>query len=393
MNILVIHEADYINQVIFEYQIIPEILSSKGHRVYVIDFSSKREKKGLSDIFSFKTKYIYNVKKANKKRGITLIRPGMIKIPGFCRLSAFISHFFIIGKVINKHKIDAIILYSVPTNGIQTGFWAKRYNIPVIFRLTDVIHQLVPFPYKLFRLPIHLIEKMIHSMSNEVFAVTPRITKYAIKNGANPKTTTYLPSASDADLFYPKKKNKALLKKYGLSQKDTVILFAGTLYRFSGLDKIISAMPRHLKKLPNLKLVIVGSGEQGTKLQKLIDNLNLKDKVILTGFINYERLANYINLADVCFNSFDINPATNTIFPGKIYQYAACGKPTIATKLQGMTDIFPPKDSKKHGIFYIDTIDEMYQMVPKLVGVNIKDPNPTIQQITDIIEKKLGELN
>ena len=317
----------------------------------------------------------------------------MIKIPGFCRLSAFISHFFIIGKVINKHKIDAIILYSVPTNGLQTGFWAKRYNIPVIFRLTDVIHQLVPFPYKLFRLPIHLIEKMIHSMSDEVFAVTPRITKYAIKNGASSKTTTYLPTASDADIFYPKKKNKALLKKYGLSQKDTVILFAGTLYRFSGLDKIISAMPRHLKKLPNLKLVIVGSGEQGTKLQKLIDNLNLKDKVILTGFINYERLANYINLADVCFNSFDINPATNTIFPGKIYQYIACNKPTLATKLQGVMDIFPINTSDKHGIYYYDTVEEFFDLIPKVYGKKIKDSNPSIQEITNIFERKLKSIS
>lgn len=388
MNILVVHEADYINQVVYEYQIIPEILASKGHRVYVIDYSSKMKKGDqFLDRLSLKTKYFYHLKKSGKKAGVVLIRPGIIKIPGLGRLSAFFTHFLVIGKTIKKHQINQIILYSVATNGLQTIFWAKVFNIPVLYRLLDVIHQLVP--NKLASPLIYIIEKLIYRHSDILLAVTPRITKYAIKMGANPKTTSYLPSGADFDLFYPTQKSKKLLKKYGLGQNDLIILFAGTLYRFSGLDKIISRLPKYLPKIPNLKLLIIGCGEQEEKLQKLIKRFKLEKRVILTGFIQYEKLAKYINLADIGFNSFEISPATNIIFPGKIYQYLACAKPTLATKLQGITDIFPVNDSNKSGIYYYDKEEEFFELIPKIKGKPIKDPNPSLQQIASVIEEKL----
>ena len=34
MNILVVHEADYIDQVVYEYQIIPELLASKDCAIF-----------------------------------------------------------------------------------------------------------------------------------------------------------------------------------------------------------------------------------------------------------------------------------------------------------------------------------------------------------------------
>jgi len=393
MNLLVVHEAGYIEAVIYEYQIISEILSSNGHRVYVIDYSSTKKGLTFSEIFSLKTKYFYNVGKTGRKKGVTLIRPGIIKIFGLGRLSAFISHFFAIRKVIKKHKIDRIILYSIMTNALQTIFWAKIYKIPVLFRLMDVIHQLVSFPYKLLKWPIYLTERVVYKSVDQLLAVTPRIAKYAIKMGANPKTTTYLPtSAVDSKLFYPNKKDPKLLKKYGLSKKDLVILFAGYLYRFSGLDEVIIKLPKYLKKYPHMKLVIVGPGEQENQLHQLINQYKLSERVVLTGFVNFEDLPNYINLADVCINPFHIIPATNIIFPGKIYQYTACGKPTLATKLQGMTDIFPVDTSDKHGIYYYDTIEEFFHLIPKVYGKNIKDPNPSIQEITKVMEKKLESM-
>ena len=48
-----------------------------------------------------------------------------------------------IAKTIREKNIDAIVLYSVPTNGLQTLRLAKKFNIPVIFRSIDILNQLV----------------------------------------------------------------------------------------------------------------------------------------------------------------------------------------------------------------------------------------------------------
>ncbi len=390
MDILVIHETEYIEKVVFEYQIIPELWASWGHNVYAIDFPTKLDRKSIFDLGTFKTKIIKNVKKADKQRGITLIRPGFIKLPVLSRMTAFITHFFAIRRAIIDYKIDVIFLYSVPTNGLQTVFWAKKFKIPVHFRLLDVLHRLVPF--KILTWPTYCMEKMVYKRVNGLTAITPRLRDYAVEMGARRDTATYLPSGSDRDLFYPQTKDVKLLKKYGLKKDDLVILFAGTLYNFSGLNKVIEYLGDHKNKYPALKFLILGHGEQEKKLRKLIATKNLQKEVILAGFIDYKILARYINLADICINPFEINEITNIIFPGKIYQYLACGKPVIASRLAGLVDLFPERKQKNIFYYNADKIGEFFKLIGTVKKVKIKDPNPSLQEIAKILERHLEAL-
>ena len=387
MNILFVHETEYVNKMIFEYQIIPEILSSRGHNVIVIDFPTKWDQPSGS-IFH-KPQSIPDVQRANKDKGITLLRPGFIKIPVLSRITAFFSYFALIEHAILAYKIECVVLYAAPTNGIQTLLMARKYHIPIYFRLLDVLHQLVP--NDLLRWLTYLIEKYVYRRVDRIAAITPRLCDYAVMMGAKPEKCIYLPSGSDADLFFYQKKDKSSMTKYGLREEELVLLFAGTLYNFSGLDKIISALPQYLRSNPHLKLLIIGNGEQESKLRTLVHSLNLEKTVIFTGFVNYSDLPGYINLADICINPFEINKTTNIIFPGKIYQYLACEKPVIATKLQGMLDIFPVNDSAS-GIHYYDTVDEFFVIVSQINRCRVKDPNPSLQEITTIIESDLREL-
>lgn len=357
----------------------------------MIDYPMHWKKKTPLDLGNFKTKYLYNVKKTGKKSGITLIRPGIIKIPGVSRFFAFFEYFFLIGKVIKKHKIDCIVLYSVPTNGLQTLFWAKKYNIPVHFRLLDVLHQLVPS--KLLVWPTYLMEKAVYRRSSEITAITPRLTEYAKRMGGGHKSTTFLPTGSDTDFFFPKSKNPELLKKFGIKSTDQIVLFAGTLYDFSGLDLILKYLVRHPEHRKNLKMLIVGHGQQSVLLKKIITDNRLEDCVVMTGFVNYLELSDYINLSDVCINPFEINKVTDIIFPGKIYQYTACGKPVIATRLKGCLEIFPD-DNGKNNIFYFDLNkpSQFFDLLGKVGKKKIEDRNPSLQAIASELMTKLERL-
>lgn len=391
MNILIVHETEYIKKVVFEYQIIPEIWASSKHRVFVIDYPTAWEKNNWLDFGSLKTQVLKNVSRAGKAKGVTLIRPGIIKIPGLSRLSAFIAYFFIIPAVIKKYKIEKIMLYSAPTNGLQTLFWAKRYKIPVHFRLLDVLHQLVP--NKLLSKVTYQLEKVVYKRSDEMTAITPKLADYAVKMGANKETTSYLPTASDSDFFYYQKKDSALLTQFKFKKGDKVLLFAGTLYNFSGLDHLIRFWTKHKNNYPRLKLLILGHGEQMELLRKLVKVGHLENKIVLTGFINYAELAKYVNLADICINPFEINDVTDIIFPSKIYQYLACGKPVIATRLRGLTELFP--DNKgKNNIYYFNLAKprEFFNLASKIKKEKIKDTNPSLQEIAKILRRKLKGL-
>jgi glycosyltransferase involved in cell wall biosynthesis len=388
MNILVVHETEYIDKVIYEYQIIPEILSARGHTVFVIDFPTNWSKAGLNDWFSEGVSYP-NVSRANKSKSITLIRPAFIQIPVISRITAFFSYFFLIEKTIRENKISHIILFSVPTNGLQTIMMAKKLHIPVLYRSLDVSHQIVPHP--LLRLPTKVLEKFVYRYSDRISAITHRLIEYVIKNGAKPEDCSFLPTGADADIFYYQPKDKQLLDKLGLSERDLILLFSGTLYKFSGLKEIICAMPSMLSELPGLKLLLVGGGEQYEELKQLVSELDLQDRVIMTGFVDYREVPGYLNVADICINPFIINDITNIIFPSKVYQYLACEKPVIATKLSGMLDIFP-LDDQDCGVYYFDTLDEFFDLVRRIKRVRVKSTSLSLQEITTFIEYELRSM-
>jgi len=388
MNILVVHETEYIDKVIYEYQIIPEILSARGHSVFVIDFPTNWSKAGQTDWFSEGMSYP-NVSRANKSNSITLIRPAFIRIPVISRITAFFSYFFLIEKTIRENRISHIILFAVPTNGLQTIVLAKKLQIPVLYRSLDVSHQIVPHP--LLRLPTIILEKFVYRYSDRVSAITHKLVEYVIKNGAKPEHCTFLPTGADADIFYYQPKDKQLLENLGLSERDLILLFSGTLYKFSGLKEIICAIPSKMLELPNLKLLLVGGGEQYEDLKQLVSELGLQDRVIMTGFVEYREVPRFINIADVCINPFIINDITNIIFPSKVYQYLSCEKPVLATKLRGMLDIFSP-DNHSHGVYYFDTLDDFFDQVRHISRVRVKSSSPSLQEITSAIELELQSM-
>ncbi len=391
MNILFVHETEYINKVVFEYQIIPEIYASQGHNVYVIDYPTDWKRESVFDIGSLKTQYLINVRKADKEKGITLIRPGIIKIPGVSRLLAFFLYFFIIGKTIKQYSIERIVLYSVPTNGLQTLFWAKRYKIPVHFRSLDVSHQLVPS--KILLLPTYFMERFVYKRVSSITAITPKLAKYAVDMGGSPHTTSYLPTGSDIDLFHPQPKDLELVRKFSITKNDQVVLFAGTLYNFSGLDVLIRYLANNQMERNNLKFIIAGHGEQFDLLQQIVDENDLRGIVFLIGFINYSELPKYINLADVCINPFATNKVTNIIFPSKLYQYMACEKPIIATRLPGLIDIFRDNGGKNNVYYFdLDKPEEFFHLRKKIGKNRIRDVNPSLQKIASKLIRKVEDL-
>ena len=264
-------------------------------------------------------------------------------------------------KTIEEENIDVIVLYSVPTNGIQTLRIAKRYNIPVVFRSIDILHMLVQ--NRILRRITYSLEKKEYSHVNKILALTPKMAEYVINLGADKNNVELLLLGVDTERFNPNVETEMLREKLGFNQNDKVIVFIGTLFDFSGVDQYVGQFPKVLKEVPEAKLVIVGGGFLFEKLKQIIANLELNDNVILTGFQPFELMSQYINLADVCINPFQINNATRDITPCKIYQYLACAKPVLATPLEGMKSLLPNED---YGVVYSD-IDEFGQNTVSLL--------------------------
>src|SRR4051812_2167531 len=127
MKILVIHEVNYLEKIIYEYQILPEMFSMFGHDVTIVDFDENWALRTSSRTFELRTRIHPSVTRAYPNGPVTVRRPGMIRLPLLSRISSAITGGLEINRVIRDQGVDAVLLYGLPTVGIQTVMIARRH--------------------------------------------------------------------------------------------------------------------------------------------------------------------------------------------------------------------------------------------------------------------------
>jgi glycosyltransferase involved in cell wall biosynthesis len=103
----------------------------------------------------------------------------------------------------------------------------------------------------------------------------------------------------DPQKYNPQKVSKEQIKKirekYGIKDDELMLLFLGRLVAVKGVDKLIMALPHILQKLPKVKLVVVGVGDQQEYMMNLTRTMRLEAYVkFCFDFIpEEERIAHY----------------------------------------------------------------------------------------------------
>ena len=77
-----------------------------------------------------------------------------------------------------------------------------------------------------------------------------------------------------------------------------------------------------------------------------MNNHNVIDYFIFTGAVNQEKVVDYINVADICIAPFVKERKASPI---KIFEYMACGKMVISSKIPDVLDLGLDK-----GIIYFE---------------------------------------
>ncbi len=174
-----------------------------------------------------------------------------------------------------------------------------------------------------------------------VHAVSTHIANAARKLGA--RKVTIVPNGVDISIFHPKDRSQ-VRKQLGYKLDEKIVVSSSRLTPKNGLDYLIKAVAN----VPNVKLVIIGDGEQRKSLESLISALKIEERVSLLGYLEHSKLPDYLNAADVF-----CRPSINEGFGISFIESMACRIPTIGTGVGGITDIIvdgkngllvPPKD-------------------------------------------------
>lgn len=119
-----------------------------------------------------------------------------------------------------------------------------------------------------------------------------------------------------------------------------LLVYAGTLEEYQGIDILIEAFQYVHEKVPETLLLIVGGRpDQVERYSALAQSLRLGDAVIFTGRVPQLEAKYYTNQADVLLSPR--SSGTNT--PLKVYEQLASGIPLVATDIYSHTQVLTPE--------------------------------------------------
>jgi len=288
-----------------------------------------------------------------------------------------------IGKFNNFDFIFTIFhpFHLVPKAAVEAG---KELDIPSIIKVDDAIYQKVSGIKSIQR----RIEKMINGKtlrSGTKILVSNNDTKKVVINEYNVKSEniSIVPNGVDLSLF-----------KTNIKKNPEKIVFAGAMYYHRGLDILLEAIPYVIKKIPNAKFILLGSGGEMNKLKKIVSDKKLEKSVEFTGWINRDKIPQSISDASVGIGPLRLTDVTSRALPIKVLEYMAVSLPVIAKRGTLPLDVL---ENEKNG-YFVDDVEDLVEKIIELLNDPKKVENMGIQSlnmvqkfswnnvVTDIIE-------
>ena len=390
MNILVIHEVDWLKKITYEIHHLSELFSLEGHKVYAVDIPDP----GNFSLDKITRTNIDNYNRVYEKSSVKILRTPIIPIKGLNRLSAYFTSYKFIKKILIEYKIDIAFVYSIVNNIKGTIRACNELNIPIIHRTFDVVHEIIVEKY--MSNFVRKMEKESYPKLDLVIANTPFMKTWAEEMGA--KNVIVIPQGVDTNIMKNLPKDKELQKKYNINDNDKVVMYLGSILSHSGLDVIFNDMGKILKEIPEFRLLVVGDGPDLERLKQQSKQLGIYEKIIFTGFVPYKEVPRFCSLADLCINPFRMDGKyafNDKLTPVKFFDFLSCGKPVLATPLQGTLYDFPKESNtiiyesldlftgKIIELLKNDSLDEIGQRGREFVGKNFTWDSVTRKMLSE----------
>ncbi len=179
----------------------------------------------------------------------------------------------------------------------------------------------------------------IYEAADGIITVSDYIKSCVLTINTDDTKTTSVYNGIDLDAFSlsatPPTRNTL-----GLGEQDYVLIYSGRINEEKGIMQLIEAI-RLLKDYPAIRLLVIGSSFFGNatnengftrKLKDLAEPLG--DRIIFTGFVPYNKMPDYLSMADTAV----IPSVWDDPFPTTVLEAQAMGLPIISTRRGGIPE-------------------------------------------------------
>jgi glycosyltransferase EpsD len=144
----------------------------------------------------------------------------------------------------------------------------------------------------------------------------------------------------DLNKFTPqtKEKKKELRKEYGYSNTDFILIYVAEMSYRKHQDLLINTIDILKNRIPNIKLLLVGSGNLMKKYKEQVKKLGLNDYIYFLGY--RKDVPNLMAISDISVSS-----SRQEGLPVNVMEAMATGLPLVVTDCRGNRDLVRNKEN------------------------------------------------
>lgn len=182
-----------------------------------------------------------------------------------------------------------------------------------------------------------MIEQFMTRKADYVVCVNKILAERAAAWGA--QSVAVIPNYPSEN-FVPGRPREDTRRKLGLDGFP-VVLYLGKISKVEGIDLLMEIVREVVEAEPRIRFLVVGAGPQEERFRRFLSEERIEEKVIMTGWVLHEDVADYIEAADLCLLPRPWDTVSEFISPESVWkagEYLALGKPVIAPKMGGFAE-------------------------------------------------------
>ncbi len=249
-----------------------------------------------------------------------------------------------ISEVVKKTRPDIIQAHSPLLNGYPALWAARQEGIPIVYEIRAfwedaAVDQGTTRENSARYRAIRALETNLCRRVDAITTICNGLANHLVQRGIPEDKIDIIPNAVDPGRFSGMAApDPSLVRKFDL-EGCTVFGFIGSFYTYEGLALLIDAMPALLNINPDLRLLLIGGGQDEHLLRARVQQKGLDGKVIFTGRIPHREVLAHYSLIDLCVYPRLPMPLTDLVTPLKPLEAMAAGRIVVASDVGGHQEL------------------------------------------------------
>jgi glycosyltransferase involved in cell wall biosynthesis len=220
---------------------------------------------------------------------------------------------------------------------------SKRLDIPLVLEVnSDPLSEYEYLGSPLVgvqKITTYWMAKIIYKYSSAIFCVSEAVKKnLETRWGVPSEKLLVIPNAVDVHRFRITTDRDSIRQKLGLHE-ELVIVFISGFQDWHDHGLLMESFNIVRNKISGVKLMLVGDGPNLSKVQKKIEELDLKKHVLLTGAVDANKIPTLLYASDVAVAPIPKSTVEFWGSPMKIFEYMAAGRAIVASRAGQVADI------------------------------------------------------